>query len=184
MAFSSNVRIASPRIVVAFHMAMVVVAYAPACAENRTPGVARAGERYVIQPGAEALFGAMLGAGETLPGGCTLTDGKIERVSVLATYGCGDARVVLQLVHPTTAPSSAVRTERFAVATESGTPPAGLVDAVADRIRARETGFEWTVVENSTPARRSWPIAVAAGAVVAIVALWILRRATRRRRSD
>ena len=43
-------------------------------------------ERYCIEPGAEALFAEMLGRGQTLPGGCLFSDGKIERFSVLVNY--------------------------------------------------------------------------------------------------
>src|SRR5881296_2517723 len=88
-------------------------------------------EPYVIQPGAESLFADMLGGGQPLPGGCTLSDGKIQSTAVVATYSCGGAQVVLQLLHPDSA------------------PPAGLVDAVADRIRAREVAFEWKRIEAS-----------------------------------
>ncbi len=173
-------RTTSPRIVLPFLMAMLVcrIAYAqtdlPAAFDE-----SRRHERYVIQPAAEALLGDMLALGETLPGGCTLSDGKIDRTSVFATYACGDAKIVLHLVHPADAPSSAVRTQRFAITVQSGTPPAGLVDAVAERIRAHEAAFEWTEV--ATPAtitdqaHRRWPLAVA-GMVVAIFAFFALQR--------
>src|SRR5262249_30358102 len=104
-----------------------------------TPADAGGGnERYVITPGAGPPVGDMLGSDVTLPGGCTFQDGKIERTSVLATYECGGGPVVLQLFHPEAAPRGSVRTQRFAIAVKSGTPPGGLVDAVAERIRARE----------------------------------------------
>ena len=147
---------------------------------------ARQRERYVIQPGAEQLFADMLGTGQQLPGGCTLGEGKIERTSVVATYACGAERVVLELVHPSVAPNRAVRTERLAVGVKSGTPPAGLLDAVADRIRAREAAFQWTAVgdQSGAGAQSRWPVAIATGVVVGILALWILRRiAAARRRS-
>src|ERR1051325_261093 len=106
---------------------------------------ARQNEQYVIPPGAEPLFSDMLGSGLTLPGGCTFSDGQIERTSVLATYTCGGGQVLLQLLHPGIALPGGVRTQRFAITVKSGAPPAGLVEAVADHIRAREAAFEWTV---------------------------------------
>jgi hypothetical protein len=138
-------------------------------------------ERYVIQPGAEPLFADMLGRGQTLPGGCTFANGQIQRTTVLATYTCGGGQVVLQLSHPELAPPGGVRTQRFAVTVRSGAPPAGLIDAVAERIRAREATFQWkTLVGAQT---RRWPVLVAAGALVAaVVVLVALRRFAARRR--
>lgn len=148
---------------------------------------ARQNERYVIPPGTESLFGDMLGKGETLPGGCTLSDGKIERTSVLATYTCGDKEVVLQVLHPASAPPGGLRTERFAVSVQSGAPPSGMVEAVADRIRAREAAFAWTEVgdaraqSESAGARTRRLLALAGVGVAAILVLWALRRRARRR---
>ena len=165
------------RFVAPFLMAMLVLGIAPAQGEDPPPEVddARQSERYAIQPGAEALFAEMLGKGETLPGGCTLSDGKIDRTAVLATYTCGDGQVALQLVHPASAPSGAVGTQRFAVTVERGTAPAGFVDAVTEKIRARETAFAWSVVGGGDRAATRWPVWVAAGAVLGLV-LWALRR--------
>ena len=156
---------------------------AHARAESPSPpaevDAARASERYVIEPGTETLFGDMLGKGEALPGGCKLTDGKIERTSVLATYTCGDADTVLQLLHPEAAPSDSVRTERFAVGVQSGKPPGGLVDAIADRIRAREAAFNWTDVgdDRAQPAggANRWLLALIVAAA-ALLAFRVLRR--------
>jgi len=148
------------------------------------PGAVRLNERYVIEPPAEALLGDMLGSGQTLPGGCTLRDGQIQRTSVLAIYTCGSGEVVLQLLHPEMAPRGGVRTQRFAVTVKTGTPPAGLVDAVAERIRAREATFAWKDVGGGTspggPLR--WAAPIAGGLVVVILGLWATRRLTARRR--
>src|SRR5262245_34482470 len=135
-----------PRIVVPVLAAVAVFGVARADADDPplTVDAARQNERYAIEPGAETLFAEMLGQGQTLPGSCTLGDGKIDRTSVVATYTCADGQVVLQLLHPTSTPAEAVRTQRLGIAVKSGTPPAGLVEAIADRIRAREAGFEWT----------------------------------------
>jgi hypothetical protein len=144
---------------------------------------ARLKEKYVIEPGAESLFADMLGSGQTLPAGCTFGDGQIERTSVVGTYTCGANQVVLQLLHPEMAPRGAVRTQRFAITVKSGTPPAGLVDAVAERIRARETAFEWKTVEDarSEPAAPILGWAVGLGAVAAILGFWAVRHLVARR---
>jgi hypothetical protein len=149
-------------------------------------------EQYVIPPGSEPLFSDMLGGGSTLPGECTLGNGAIERTRVVATYKCGGGEVMLQLVHPETARADAVRTQRFAVVVASGAPPAGLVGAVADRVRARESAFEWTAApdfgkvtqgSDDGDTQTRWHLAVAAAvAAVAIVLLWALRRLPARRR--
>jgi hypothetical protein len=173
-----------PRIGVPVLAAVIVFAIAHARAEDppAPPDAARQNERYAILPGAESLFADMVGRGETLPGGCTFTDGKIERTSVLATYTCGDRHVVLQLRHPASAPSGGMRTERFAITVEDGAPPAGLVEAVADRVRAREAAFEWTEVGGPRTQARRWPILIAVGSLAAILALWARRRRVARRK--
>lgn len=177
------------RIVVPLLVAMIGFGIAYANAKDPPPEVdaARQNERYAIKPGTESLLGDMLGRGESLAGNCTLSDGKIARTSVLATYTCGEAHVVLQLVHPASAPSGGVRTERFAISVQSGTPPEGFVEAVAAKIRAREAGFEWLEVgeanasgERAAAQRRS-VLTLAAGAVAATVAVWMLRRRARSR---
>lgn len=177
------------RIVVPLLAAIIIFGIVPARAEDPPPPVdaARQSERYAIQPGSEALFGDMLGKGETLPGGCTLTDGKIERTSVLATYTCGDKQVALLLLHPSSAASAKISTERFAVEVQSGTPPAGLVEAVADRIRTREAGFAWNEVGGDAGTlgeiggtSTRW-LALAGGVVLVLFAL---RRRARRAGND
>jgi hypothetical protein len=181
------VRAPGLRIAVALLAASIGLGLAPARAEDPTPppdvDAARASEKHAIEAGSESLFGEMLGKGEALPGGCKLTDGKIERTGVLATYTCGDAPVVLQLLHPEAAPAGGVRTERFAVNVQSGAAPAGLVDAVADRIRAREAKFTWTDVGDA----RARPPAGGTGwllGLVVVVAAFLVYRSLRRRGTD
>jgi hypothetical protein len=173
-------------------MAVVRIARAEPGGAPTPVDAARQNEKYVILPGAEPLFSDMLGSGQALPGGCTFSNGQIGRTSVLATYTCGGGHVVLQLLHPEIALPGGVRTQRFAITVKSGAPPAGLVETIADRIRAREAAFEWTVA----PAfeRRSqrslggggtqtmrWAVPVAAGAAVTILVFWALRRLAARR---
>jgi hypothetical protein len=166
--------------------AMAVCGIARANADDPPipPDAVRENERYVIQPGAEPLLAEMLGRGQTLPGGCAFSHGTIERTSVLATYTCADGHVVLQLLHPAIAPSGGVRTQRLAIIVKSGAPPAELVEAVADRVRAREAAFEWTNVGSRGAPPRPGPLPIAGGAAAAILALWALRRlAARLKRS-
>src|SRR5262249_9134444 len=132
--------------------------------------------KYIIQPGAETLFADMLGRGQTLPGGCAFGDGEIERTSVLVTYTCPGGSVVLQLLHPELAPPGGVRTKRFAVTVNSGRPPDGFVDAVAERIRAHEAGFEWATPAGAGTQTRRWELPIVAGTAVAILVFWGLRR--------
>ena len=163
-------------------LAMAVVA----SAEPVVVDAARQSEKYGIQPGAESLFADMLGGDQTLPGGCKLDDGQIERISVLATYTCGGGeQVVLQLVHPETAPPGGIRTERFALSVKSGAAPAGLVEAVAERIRARESAFAGTKLGTRRMPLLHWAVPIAAGAVVAMLVFLALRRIVgSRRRPD
>jgi hypothetical protein len=149
---------------------------------------ARQNEKYVILPGAVPLFSDMLGSGQALPGGCTFSNGQIERTSVLATYTCGGGHVVLQLLHPEIALPGGVRTQRFAITVKSGAPPAGLVETIADRIRAREAAFEWTAApafeprsQRSLGGRGTQMMLLAVPvAAVAILGFWALRAARRR----
>jgi len=97
----------------------------------------------VIPPGQEELLLAMLGRGISLPDRCTLSDGKIERTIIKATYTCPLGDVVIELSHPRHAPETATETERFALIVDSGSPPDSLLDAVAANVRARESAFVW-----------------------------------------
>jgi hypothetical protein len=172
------------RIAVPLLAALIALGVARARAQEPSPppdvDTARASEKHAIEAGSEELFGQMLGKGEALPGGCKLTDGSIQRTSVLATYGCGEAEVVLELMHPEDAPTGAVRTERFAVTVKSGTAPGGLVEAIADKIRAGEAKFAWTDVGSTgeRPAVRGtrWLVGL-----VVVVAAWLVFRSLRRR---
>jgi hypothetical protein len=85
----------------------------------------------------------MLGRGETLPAGCTLTEGEIDRAVVRAVYACGAERVGLELMHPSKAPDAGLRTEKFAGTVVEGSPPAELLAALTARMRTEEAGFTW-----------------------------------------
>lgn len=145
---------------------------------------AREGERYVIAPGAEAVLSEMLGHGQDLPGGCTFTNGQIDRTFVVATYTCGAEQVRLQFLHPEAAPPGSLRTQAFAIAV-SGTPPSELVEAIAGRVRAREAEFAWTYVGGPDTRASRWKVAaIATLAVLTVAALYLLAARKRRTRRD
>ena len=122
----------------------------------------------------------MLGLGASLPGQCQLSNGDANGPMIQATYSCGESQVVFELQHPSVAPSAAPRTAQFALVLRSGTPPAGLSDAVLSLVRAHEAEFHWLVVEpkgTPAPAGRLWL------AVVALIGLAALAWAVWRRRA-
>lgn len=156
----------------------VVLAAAPLAAqpdERNTPPAEEL--QHVIPPGQEPLLADLLGSGQELPGGCKFADGQIDRSTIVATYDCGGGQVVLEVHHPEEASSGAVRSERFALAVRSGTPPQGLLDAILARVRAREKEFEWKHVGKPGGAgmARLLPLVGALLLVLALV-LWRLRR--------
>lgn len=97
----------------------------------------------VIPSGQEALLAEILGRGESLAGGCRFAGGQAEPTVVRARYACPGGEVAVELLHPNSAPSTAVRTQRFAIVLKSGSAPAGFADELLSRIRARETEFRW-----------------------------------------
>lgn len=132
----------------------------------------------VIPPGREELLAEMLGRGAALPGECAFTSGQVESDVVTATYTCPAGAVVFTLRHPDKASSDATLTEKFGIAVKSGTPPAGLTDDLASRIRAREQAFEWTWV--GSYAERQSPRVLVAIAILAGAVLWLVLRRRRR----
>ncbi|MCK6557204.1 hypothetical protein L6Q96_21900 [Candidatus Binatia bacterium] len=140
-------------------------------------GTAAAASAPVIAPGQEELLAAMVGKGAALPEGCKLTGGDVEYHTVKATYACLGGEVVFELTHPAKAARSATLTERFALQVRSGSPPAGLAAAIEQLIRAREAGFEWTMLEvKPEPASARWPALAGAALVAATIAGWALWR--------
>jgi hypothetical protein len=116
----------------------------------------------VIAPGQEELAATMLGRGEALPGDCRLSRGRIAYASLAATYRCGGENVRIELVHPSRAPEGALRVGSFAVVVRQGTPPSGLIDALAARIRSRGDSFQWTVLVEPEPPPPAAPAPVPA----------------------
>jgi len=140
----------------------------------------------VIPPGREDLLAEMLGRGETLPGQCSFGSGEAKNDTVTASYACSTGTVVLTLRHPSKASPDATLTEQFAIAVQTGSPPAGLVEAVAARIRSREKAFEWTWLKPTVGqrSRRSVAVLLAVFAVLmAGGALWLALRRPRRKES-
>ena len=153
-----------------------------------------AGTPPVIGPGQEPLLAELLGKGVSLPGDCAWVGATVEATYVVSAYTCSGARVEIELRHPTDAPVEAARTLRFAIQTRASTPPPpGLVDALAARIRARESAFVWSrasddregpgvrvqVTEQSDQIARGLGTALAITAITAALMRWIYRRLER-----
>jgi hypothetical protein len=133
-----------------------------------------------IPPGQEELVGGMLGNGVTLPGDCKLVSGNLEKSTIMATYSCPAGEVVVELAHPSAAPTDAARTEKFALQVERGTAPPDLPDALLARIRERESQFQWSVHPDGAPdPPPGGPVPMLSSAValgVLLIAALLLRR--------
>jgi hypothetical protein len=135
-----------------------------------------------VPAGQEELLSQMLGKGEALPGDCKLGEGQVDYKTVKATYTCSSGSVVFELSHPSQAPSDAMRTDRFALTLRSGSPPDGLAQALLERIRARESSFEWKMLEVAPGgAGSSRTLLVVAGLVVVALLGWVVRSRSSRR---
>lgn len=117
-------------------------------------GAAEASGSAVILPGQEDLVAGMVGKGAALPGECKWAGASIERVVVVSKYTCAGGEVALELRHPSQGAGAAARTQSFAVFTKSGSPPPGLVDAVASSVRAGEATFRWSKAPGPPPGER------------------------------
>ena len=135
----------------------------------------------VIAAGYEDLVAEMLGRGEQIAGSCALTGGGIGD-AIRGVYQCGDHQVVIELVHPSKAPATALRTARFAVMVH-GSPPPQFLDAVIARVRARETRFQWTVLKPPPPPGEQRPPLnlrpYAIGLIAALLLWWARHRLAR-----
>jgi len=129
-------------------LAAILLAWVWFCA----PSAIAADDGYAVIPaGQEEIIADALGRGAELPGSCSFTGGSIDRSVVRATYTCAAGQLVVELHHPTAAPSAATHTARFAISVSSGAAPGGFIDALAQRLRAREADFRWQEIP-----RRSW----------------------------
>lgn len=122
-------------------------------------GAARAGEAqptggYVIPTGMESLFLKMVDPGKAgFPGGFRLAGVAIDRDAAIATFkGAKDRLVVLTLRHPEGATDVLARTEKFAILGAKDAAPdrqtTALATALARRVKARESGFQWSRPES------------------------------------
>lgn len=128
---------------------------------------------YAIAPGSEALITAMLGGDDVLPGGCRWSGAEVKQSFVVGHYQCATAgQVDLELHHPSEASEAAVRTAHLAIVRSAGNPaPQRLIDAVAERVRARESAWRWVEVSQSkgetlSPRRAKPTVMVILGAVL------------------
>jgi hypothetical protein len=141
------------------------------------------GDAFVVPPGQEELLATMLGRGAALPGQCQLSNGDINGPVVAGTYTCSTGQVVFELRHPEQAPADALRTEKFAIVLKSGTPPAGLSDALLASIKAHEAQFKWLSLIPPKPTSPGFlGILVPVLAVAAVI--FLLRRMRRARRAS
>jgi len=120
--------------------------------------VAAAPIEAVIPAGQDQLLGAMLGRGEMFPGACRLSAGGARVGSIDATFSCADGKIVLELMHPSRAPSAAIHTEQFAIQVREGDPAPGFIDAFVARVRGHEAAFLWRLPEGRSG--RFWRAAV------------------------
>lgn len=103
---------------------------------------------YVIPPGQETVLADMFGGPALFPGLCRLERATAARAQVEIEYRCqsASAPVLLDARHPTAVADSpaVVRTAQFALVPRApdDTPP-GLIDAVAERVRAHEPEWHW-----------------------------------------
>lgn len=130
----------------------------------------------VIPPGQEQMILDMLG-GQADIGGCRLKTASVKRDVIEAAYGCGsgDARM-LTLRYPQGAAGGSETTAKFAI-TGGADADRELAAAVADRVRAHESAFQWVKPEAgrdpvpaAPKARLPWHVMLACGVALALVA--------------
>jgi hypothetical protein len=139
-------------------------------------------DAFVVPPGQENLLADMLGRGAALPGECQLSNGDINGPVVAGTYTCATGQVIFELRHPDQAPADVPRTDKFAVVLKSGTPPAGLSDALLASIKSHEAQFKWlSLLPPKPPSRGFLGTLLPVLAVAAVI--FVLRRLRRARRA-
>lgn len=111
--------------------------------------LAQAQAPQLIGPGQEELLSEMLGKGVALPGECKWDGATVQETRVVSWYLCAGARIELQLRHVSEADAGLAQTSQFTIRS-AATPPAGLVEAVAQKVREREAAFVWSAPEVHT----------------------------------
>jgi hypothetical protein len=106
---------------------------------------------FVIPPGREAQLSDLFGGHERIAG-CQWTGATIERTAAVGTFACDSAGSVrVRLTHPDPERHPTFRTAQFDATVEPDDPATRpFADALATRIRAHESSWEW-----STPRRQS-----------------------------
>ena len=96
----------------------------------------------VIPVGQEPVLSAMLGDAERLPGDCRLQDVQVDGAAARAHYRCKAGDALLELRHVSQPQGAVATTGQFALLqVQGGSQP--LVDAVLQRVRAKEKQFVW-----------------------------------------
>jgi hypothetical protein len=110
------------------------------------PARALAAAPRLYPAGQEELFADLLGRGAKLPGGCAWAGASIGAERVTSRYTCGAAQDPLEIAVLDRAGGSpgAVLTAELAIEITRGPAPPGLVEAIADRARSRESKIAWT----------------------------------------
>lgn len=106
----------------------------------------------VVPPGQEEILSDILGRGVALPGKCKFDGAEAAASVISSTYACPKGRVTFELRHPAQAAAGATTTAEFALVLKSGSPPAGLTEALVAHIRSREAAFKWLWV-GASPTR-------------------------------
>jgi hypothetical protein len=141
------------------------------------------GPSIVVPEKQEELLAQMFAKGETLPGDCRFAGGQAQGSQISATYRCAGGEVVFELHHPSDAASAVARTERFGILVGSGSPPPGLVDALAARIRSRESAFEWKIIGSPAQSTSNLGPLAAVGLLGLAALAWVLWRKMSARQS-
>lgn len=149
----------------------------------------------MIPPGRESFVSDMLGKGQPLCPACKFAGALIERDRIKTRFDCGASPVVVELRHPSASQGAASRTDRFAIHVASGNAPAGLIDALAARIRSKESEWSWgpepsaapeprpqastASPQPAPPTRTPWPWILPIAAIFLAAGCWRLPRPAR-----
>lgn len=106
-------------------------------------GSAAQANDHVIVEGQEAFIRAMVGGDDVLPGACRVVEVTVARRHVDVAYDCeGGRRVGVWLRYAEDTGNPGLIAGRFALGVQ-GDAPAGLMEALAARVAARDGGVTW-----------------------------------------